>query len=224
MNNRRFNRGALAVIAASALVLGACSDSDDSDDNGEGERTSQESDDQSDDDPDDDDADDSEDRREDDPDDVDEDDLDDDENEGSTGDSTPAEDTGHSGLLDAISLAQEESGGTAFEVEQDDSQWEVTVATSDDEEVTLRIDAEGTTVNGTETDGTVDAEDLEALQAADITISDAIETAVAESQAMVDDVALDAEGDGFAWEVSFTDGVEVYVDVASGEILRTETD
>lgn len=138
------------------------------------------------------------------------------------GESTPAGEGEHAGVLAAIQLAESETGGTAFEIDDTDGgDWEVHVA-SGDEELEVRISADGTQVIATEREGSLDASDRDGLAAATITISDAIRTAAEHGTGSLDDVDLDRQGGGFVWEVAFHDDTEVYIDVVSGEVLRVD--
>lgn len=131
----------------------------------------------------------------------------------------------HTGLLAAIDLAQEETAGTAFEVDDaDGGNWEVHIADGDDE-LEVRISSDGTEVLDVEREDSLDGEDRAGLDAATLTISEAIDIAAEHGTGDIDEINLDDEnGSTFAWEVNFTDDTEVYVDVSNGEVLRVETD
>lgn len=135
-----------------------------------------------------------------------------------------AEDGEHAGLLAAIDLAESETGGTAFEV--DDARggnWEIDIADGD-EELEVLVTGDGTEVLDVDPDRSLDQEARDGLAAATVTISEAIEIAAEHGTGQIDDVDLESEGDSFAWEVSFTDDTEVYIDVETGEVLRVDTD
>lgn len=128
------------------------------------------------------------------------------------------------GALAAIALAEDETGGTAYEIDDSDGGWEVEVAV-DGRQVDVRTDPDGTEVRSTGRDDEVDDEDRAALRAATTTLREAIETAVAEVPGAFEDAELDEEGDGFAWEVTVDDGGtdrEVYVDVVGGAVIRVD--
>lgn len=128
--------------------------------------------------------------------------------------------------LAAISAAENEVGGTAYELDEEDGGWEVDVAV-DQQSFEVRVGADGNVI-GTEDDGRFDGSDREGLSRAKITIEDAIRAAVATGPAgRLDDVDLEHDRGDFVWEVSFDDGNvdnKVYVDVVSGEVLRTSVD
>lgn len=130
----------------------------------------------------------------------------------------------HAGLLAAIDLAEAELDAIAFEIDdEDDGNWEITVAAGD-EEIEVLTSGDGTEVLSTENEGSLGSDDRAGLDAASVSISEAIETADGEHSGSIDDVELDDDDGTFAWEVTFTDDVEVYVDVASGQVLKVETD
>lgn len=151
--------------------------------------------------------------------------TDEDSTETATEESTGGAGGDHAGVLAAIDLAESETGGTAFEVDDaDGDNWEIYVA-SESDEIEVLVSPDGTEVLENEREGSLDDEDRAGLDAATITISEAIEIAAEHGTGSIDDVKLDDEDGGiFAWEVTFTDDVEVYINVADGEILRVETD
>lgn len=131
-------------------------------------------------------------------------------------------------LLEAvIAVAEDEAGGTAYEIDDqdDDSSWEVDVAV-DDRSIEVTVSEDGQVV-GTEEDD-LDGDDRDALAAATITIVDAAATALGEVDGTLDDIELDEEDGTFAWEVTIDtadeDDVEVYVDVTTGEVIRVDRD
>lgn len=126
-----------------------------------------------------------------------------------------------------IAAAEDEAGGTAYEIDDqdDDESWEVDVAV-DDRSVEVTVGPDGQVVRTEEDD--LDEDDRDALAAATITIVDAAGTALGEVEGTLDDIELDEDNGTFAWEVTIDtvdqDDVEVYVDVATGEVLRVERD
>ena len=146
--------------------------------------------------------------------------------EAENGDDTDSPDAAgeHTELLAAIDLAEAEADGTAFGIDDEDGgNWEITVAAGD-EEIEVLVSGDGTEVLGTDNEGSLDSDDRAGLDAADVTISEAIETAAGEHTGSIDDVELDDEDGTFAWEVNFTDDVEIYVHVTNGDILKVERD
>lgn len=127
--------------------------------------------------------------------------------------------------LAAIALAEQDSDGRAFEIDADDGGWEVLLDVGRDE-VEVRISADGQEVLSSERDGSIDADDLAGLDAAQTGLAEAIGIGIGEhsgaGSTQLDDVTLDEEAGNAAWEVSFEDGTEVYVDVRNGNVLRVE--
>ncbi|GAA1421417.1 PepSY domain-containing protein [Agrococcus citreus] len=131
---------------------------------------------------------------------------------------------GIEGAIAAIELAESETGATAFEIddEDDDASWEVDLADGT-EQITVLVSGDGASVVSTEREGDVDDDDRAALDAAGISLVEAIEAAAAEAgDAAFDDASLEDDSDGPAWEVSFRDEIEVHVSVADGSILRVD--
>ncbi|SOC52531.1 PepSY domain-containing protein [Ornithinimicrobium cerasi] len=132
--------------------------------------------------------------------------------------------------LAAIATAEAEAGGTAYEIDDqdDDGTWEVDVAV-DDRSVEVTVSADGATVEATEDDD-LDEDDRAALDAATITLVDAITTAVTEVDGVLDDAELEEEDGSFFWEVSVDrtsngagdDDVEVRVDVTTGDVVEVD--
>lgn len=125
--------------------------------------------------------------------------------------------------LAAIDTAEAETGGVAYEIDDqdDDGTWEVDVRV-DDRSVEVTVSADGRTVEGTEDDD-LDDDDRAGLDAATITLQEAIEAAVAEAGGVLDDAELKEEDGSHRWEVSLDgtdrgDDVEVLVSV-TGEVL-----
>ncbi|KUG53715.1 hypothetical protein AVL62_02815 [Serinicoccus chungangensis] len=127
--------------------------------------------------------------------------------------------------LAAIEAAQQETGGTAYEVDgDDDGTWEVDLRV-DGRSVTVEVDAGGAVTRVGEDD--LDAEELAAMDAAQVSLEEAVTTAVDEVGGSLDDASLEEEGDP-SWEVSVDrgpgsgDDVDVWVDAVTGEVLRTD--
>lgn len=139
--------------------------------------------------------------------------------EGGTETSAPRQ---YAGPLAAVAAAEEEAGGTAFEIDSDDGVWEVHVAVGDDE-IEVRVDSTGQEVLSTEREGGLDSDDREGLEAAQVSLTEAVVIAINESGAsgQLDDVDLTREDGRHAWDVNFDD-LEVYVDVTDGSIIKID--
>jgi len=143
---------------------------------------------------------------------------------GPTAAGLPAE---YDGVLAAVDRAVADQGGQAFEVDDDDGgTWEVHLAVGA-EEVEVRVSADGGQILSTDREGALDATDRAGLDAAgDFTLAQALRTAIAEygGTTAVEEVTISDDDGAFAWEVTFADDVEVYLDIATGALLRVETD
>ena len=95
----------------------------------------------------------------------------------------------------------------------------------DDRSVEVTVSADGTTVVSTEEDD-LDSDDRDALDAASITLVEAIKIAVQEVGGVLDDAELEEEDGTYGWEISLDgtdsgDDIEVLVSI-DGQVLRTD--
>ena len=126
------------------------------------------------------------------------------------------------GVADLAEAAVENGRPVDLDWDDDDNgEWDVDVF---DGSVIHEVRVTGDTVAVTETDD-VDDDDLAEINAATVTIQEAIATAVAATPGTVRDVELDDDDDSTSvrWEVDIDTGsgeVEVHVDAATGEILN----
>lgn len=127
----------------------------------------------------------------------------------------------------AIGTAEEETGGTAYEIDDqdDDGSWEVDVAL-DGRSIEVTVSADGTSVLATEDDDDLDDDDRAGLDAASITLQEAIQVAVDEVGGVLDDAELEEEDGQHYWEVSVDttegdDDVDVEVSV-DGRVLSVD--
>lgn len=149
--------------------------------------------------------------------------TDDDSTSSATGD-TSFDPTGSG--LEAVSVAEAEAGGTAYGLDDEDGDggWEVDVAV-DDRSVEVTVGADGAVLETEDED--LDAEDRAALDAAVVSVAEAVETALAEVGGQLDDVELDDEDDTWVWEVSLDDTdngdeVDVKISTTTGEVVSSE--
>ena len=126
----------------------------------------------------------------------------------------------------AIQLAESKTSGVAFAIDAEGSGgWDIDVV-ANDEVFEVRVNLEGTSVTSTRADGRIDVDDRMRLEAAKVTLADAVKTASGE----VVGTLAEAELDRFltapvVWSVTIEDGsgdVEVSVDVATGKIVNVE--
>ena len=127
--------------------------------------------------------------------------------------------------LTAIATAEEGTGGVAYEIDDqdDDGTWEVDVRDGD-ASVEVKLNADGTQILEQENDD-LDDDDKAGLDAASITLSEAIQTAINHVGGELDDAELEEDDGQHYWEVSVdtpeNDDVEVHVSV-NGEILKVD--
>jgi uncharacterized membrane protein YkoI len=123
----------------------------------------------------------------------------------------------------AIGAAEGEAGGTAFSIDDadDDDTWEVDVAVGDGT-VTVKVDQAGEVAGTAEDD--LNPAVVQALDAAQVSLADAVESVLAEADGTLDDAELEEEDGNFdTWSVTVDeqgDAVDYRVDVASGEVVR----
>lgn len=124
----------------------------------------------------------------------------------------------------AVELATTEiTGGQVIALDwDDDGHWTVDLISGDTEHE-VKTNAEGTEILEQEQDS-VDREDAERLTEVQVSLEDAVRTAMGEAEGDFDAVDLDTQGGAVVWEVEIDtpDGndVSVYVDVATGEVLN----
>lgn len=130
--------------------------------------------------------------------------------------------------LTAIATAEAAAGGQAYEIDDqdDDGTWEVDVRVGN-ASVEVTVSADGTEVVEQENDD-LDDDDRNALDAASITLTQAIQIAIDEVGGVLDDAELEDNDDGkpYHWEVSIdipgNDDVEVLVSI-DGQIIEIDS-
>lgn len=122
----------------------------------------------------------------------------------------------------AIALAEAEvPGGRATELDwSDDDSWEVEVIVGDRKHE-FDISADGTTITERDEDD-ADSDDVDRLASATVSLTEAIQTAMAAVPGEFDDADLSTEDGVVVWEINLDDpdDVEVYVDASSGEVIK----
>ncbi len=142
-----------------------------------------------------------------------------------TDDASPGGQGGDAGAaaVAAITAAEDEAGGAAFSLDDsdDNGSWEVDVAVGD-ATVTVEVDEAGEVV-GTEEDDLNPAV-VQALDAAQVPLSEAVESVLADAGGTLNDAELeekDGEFNTWAVTVSGEGDVGTYrVDIATGEVVR----
>lgn len=129
--------------------------------------------------------------------------------------------------LRAIATAERSENGRAYEIddEDDDNTWEVDVMVGD-RSIEVNVSGDGNTVISRDDDDDADDDDRARLDRAQISLTQAIEAALAEVPGALDDAELDDEDDRDVWEVSIDvsgdDDVEVYVSTQDASILKVD--
>lgn len=127
----------------------------------------------------------------------------------------------------AVSTAESAvDGAQAYSIElEDDETWSVDVlaGTSSTE---VDVSADGSEVLRSEADDDHEDEERRELDAASVTIVEALEAALGAVEGTIDSADLDEENGTVVWEIEIRTGegkeVDVVVDAASGEIVRTD--
>ncbi len=131
-------------------------------------------------------------------------------------------------LMDAIATAEKSLGGTAYEADNQDSDgtWEINIAVKD-KSIEAKVSSDGSKVVRQDDEETLDDDERAGLEAAEVTIGDAIDTAMKETNGTFDDAEIEQKNGTHVWEVSVdtADGdVDVLVDVTSGKVIGISTD
>lgn len=128
----------------------------------------------------------------------------------------------------AIGLAESSTSGVAISIDAEGTRgWDIDVATNG-EVSEVRVNLEGTTITSTRADGRLDVDDRLRLEAATVTLAEAITTASGEVVGTLTEAELDRFlATTVVWTVTFEDGtndIEVSVDVATGKVVNVERD
>lgn len=142
--------------------------------------------------------------------------------------SAPATDTQerNAAALRAVGTAAAAAGGTAYELDDEDDyrRWEVDVMVGD-RSVEVTVSGDGTTVISQDDDDDDDEDDRARLGRATVSMTEAIEIALAEVPGLLDDVELDDEDGQDVWEVGIdtgSDDVEVSVSTTDGTVVKVD--
>lgn len=126
-------------------------------------------------------------------------------------------------VAQAIALAESETGGTAYEIddEDNDTAWEIDVLLPDGTAKEVKVNREGTEVLKVEDEST------EHTQLPSTTLMDAIRAALDHTPGVLDDAELDDEDGQIVWKVEVDktdsgDDVDLYLDVETLEVIKTD--
>lgn len=123
--------------------------------------------------------------------------------------------------LTAIQTAESETGGIAYAIDDqdDDTRWEVEVSLNG-LEVEVTLSGDGTTVEATEDDDDLDADERQALQDMQVTLIEGIEIAYAQFGGVLDDAELDEDDGRWTWEIDLGGANDdIHVDIITGEVV-----
>ena len=109
---------------------------------------------------------------------------------------------------------------TEFEDNTDDDGYVEVFVYDGKTEWELEIDSQSFEIIHSEDDG-IDGDDRDEAEAVEIEIAEAIQTAESEGGAEPYQGELNTEDGTVVWEIELTNGAEIYVDVATGDVVRT---
>jgi uncharacterized membrane protein YkoI len=128
----------------------------------------------------------------------------------------------------AVVAAEEAvAGGQVFEIDRkDDGEgWEVKLAVGDREKE-VDVSSDGSEVTPQEGDDQLDQEDREKIAQVQVSLEDAVRTALDEVDGTLDGAQLDTEDGTTVWEIDVDDpdgtSVDVYVNVDTGSVVKVD--
>ena len=127
-------------------------------------------------------------------------------------------------ITQAIELAEQEAGGTAYQIDDEnfDREWEIDVWIDGTNTVEVTVDAEGATVVDSREDSD---DDVPAMPST--TIVEAITAAADHTPGVLDGAELDEEDGVVVWKVDLDeteqgDDVEIHLDTTTLEVLKVD--
>lgn len=123
--------------------------------------------------------------------------------------------------IDAALAEYQDGVITEFEDNTSDGGYVEVFVYDGETEWELEVDSESFEIIDTEDDG-IDDDDREEAEAAEIDISEALQTAETESDGEPHEGELDTEDGTVVWQFEMTNDVEVYVDVTNGDVVKVE--
>lgn len=148
----------------------------------------------------------------------------------STGTSSASPGTGSeaAAVAGAVVAAEEAvAGGQAFEIDRKDSGggWEVKLAVGDREKE-VDVSEDGSEATPQAGDDQLDQEDRERVAQVQVSLEEAVRTALNEVDGTLDGAQLDTEDGATVWEVDVDDtegtSVDVYVNVDNGSVVKVD--
>lgn len=145
-----------------------------------------------------------------------------------TSSASPGTGSGAAAVAAAVVAAEEAvTGGQAFEIDRKDSGggWEVKLAVGDREKE-VDVSEDGSEVTPQEGDDQLDQEDRERIAQVQVSLEEAVRTALNEVDGTLDGAQLDTEDGATVWEVDVDDtegtSVDVYVNVDNGSVVKVD--
>lgn len=123
---------------------------------------------------------------------------------------------------EAVAEEYPEAVISQFEVESDEIEVDI-FDLEGDVEVELRLDPETYEITSEEEDE-LDSDDRQKAEAVEIDFIEALQTAEQEGGAEPEDADLDDENGTVVWEIQLVDGTDVYIDVATGDVVESTDD
>lgn len=133
----------------------------------------------------------------------------------------PTSDDHNAAGLAAVRLAETELGGRAIDLDHDSNRWEVEVLVGDRVHE-VHINQSGTSITERLVDKAADTETKRRAAAATVTLTDAVTTALDQTQGVLDDADLDDHRGAVVWAVTIDTpdrpDVNVHVDATAGTV------
>lgn len=123
-------------------------------------------------------------------------------------------------LYEAVAAVLEEYPDGVFTEFDDEGDYYEFFIYDGETEWELEVDAESFEIIDVEDDG-IDDDDRQEAEAVEVEFEDALRTAAEEGDAVPTDAELDTEDGAVIYEIELANDTEVYLDVASGEVVST---
>ncbi|MEZ3157426.1 hypothetical protein AB1K56_10910 [Microbacterium sp. BWR-S6Y] len=119
----------------------------------------------------------------------------------------------------AVTTAEADAGGRAFQLGTDDGRWQIHVAVGD-QEVEVVVSADGSQAQSSDDAEGLDTDDAAALQATTTTLADAVRIAAsrASGDARIEEASLESEDGTPIWKIDLVGGTTVRVSGTDGSV------
>ncbi len=120
----------------------------------------------------------------------------------------------------AVTTAEADAGGRAFQLDTDDGRWQVHIAVGD-RDVEVAVSADGSQAQSSGDADGLDADDAAALQSTTTTLADAVRIAAsrASGDARIEEATLESEDGSPIWKVDLVGGTTIRVSGTDGSVL-----